>query len=118
MIIKTEKGWKCPNCKKNKTVYTVERWDPKAEGEPTARVMHFACNSCHKHWGMISNRYQDVDDKDLVLTFKGVWEHAVKETHRGNYKLLDDMEFTPGQKRKEAKENDSEEEATEVAVGA
>ena len=109
MIIKTERGWKCPNCKKNKTIFTVEVWKPKTEGDPPARVMHFECTACKKNWGIISNRYQEVDEKDLALTFKGVWDHAVKETHRGNYRLLDEMEFTPGQKKHEPKEEQREE---------
>lgn len=117
MVLKTEKGWVCPNCKRTKTTFTVERWAPRSETDLPANVMHFACESCHKHWGIISQRYQDVNDKDLCITFKNKWDYACSEARRGNHALLDDMHFVPGRKRENSEDTSNKaEELTEASA--
>lgn len=86
----TAKGWVCPRCKKSKTEFSILRLPKKYR---TYNMFSFSCKKCNKTWGFVSSRYNDVNNKDLIQTFKTKWEHAVFAANRGDHKLLEEMEI-------------------------
>lgn len=86
MTIYTEKNRPCPQCGKSKSEFLVDRVNTE---EGSINSFKFECSACKNVWLKRSTRYQEVDDKDLVRTFKFKWENACREARRGNHEILD-----------------------------